>query len=490
MNCLILLSLSMAMFGQGIDANTHAQVSCDARYFLEQAIGSAREIKGVEKRIAVLQVIASAYAKAGDHQTAAGILAQCARMARSLQDRDGVLFWIVMAQNELGDFKGALETVERMASGSRDGARMQIGLSVASAGQYQRAREIAKTLKDEFYRNAIFEEIAYTQAKSGKLDAALQTVADFEDERAAPAAGARILIVELLTESGNIGDAIRVARLIKTPGVKLNALRKIATAQLDAGDRAAARITFEQARQLAKDENESSPFLVVLEARLRDIDGAVAAAKAFIDRSERNDTLRQIATVQARNGRFEEALKLLRLTEADMEMEFALKDIAIIQAKAGDIRGALKMLECARDHYVLSTSLERIARLQFKACDCQGGRASLLRAVEAAKSVEVGGGTKVIVLRKIATAQAETGDLNQARITFRQSLQATRVYKDEDYRASLGMEIARAQAKTCLTEEAVHWSCRSSSPIIRAYAFVGVASGILDRKHKVVKGAR
>ena len=112
-----------------------------------------------------------------------------------------------MAQSELGDFKRALETVERMESGSRDGALSEIFVAVALTGQYKRAGAIAKGVNDQFSKASIFVWIADAQAGRGATDAALRTATKLVGHPMR--ATALMLIVVSRLESGNIGAAHR-----------------------------------------------------------------------------------------------------------------------------------------------------------------------------------------------------------------------------------------------------------------------------------------
>jgi hypothetical protein len=123
--------------------------------------------------------------------------------------------------------------------------------------------------------------------------------------------------------------------------------------------------------------------------------------------------------------------------------------------------------------------LRQLATIQIGKCDCSGAIATLTQAVEAARRVDVGGGTQVILLRETAIAQTQAGDLDSATQTFRRANAAIEAYEDPHYRAKLIATVAKAQAANGLSKDVKEWARKQPMPMIRARALIGLVEGML-----------
>ena len=189
----------------------------------------------------------------------------------------------------------------------------------------------------------------------------------------------------------------------------------------------------------------------------------------------------QIATVFAKSGRCSEALQLLPLIEKTPGIDEVRRETAMALAQAGNMADAASTAETIGNHYIRSKAWRQIGASQSKA-DRKGASQSLYKALLAAQKLPAAGGTDVIALQEVAQTQAEMGDLDPARATFRLALEAIHRYEDEHYQSQLVFDVAHAFAKSLDSIEIREWALMQSSPLVAACSLIGAVEGRLDSK--------
>ena len=228
------------------------------------------------------------------------------------------------AQVEVGDFAGAMETLEQIPPEHRALGYTDIAYAQARAGDIAEAMETASRITNPFFRGKAYIPIAEEQAWSG-----------------------------------NIAGAKATASRITYWGQKNEAYSIIASWQAKAGDKSGARESIAQAQESAAriedgdDKREAYIRIAEAQAEAGDFAGAKATAARFIDTEfhmslyfagdARSRTYKYIALKQAKAGDIAGAKATAALITE--EKSSAYEKIAIAQAKVGDIAGARKTAE-------------------------------------------------------------------------------------------------------------------------------------------------
>lgn len=453
------------------------------RKLLEEASRLAPTIKDTVERIGLFGQIAASWTAAGDCQAAAKVFAEAVRLATTYEDeaeRDGCLMTIAWQQAELGNIPEALHTVDLIKT-RKDGALLQISGSAANAGQHKEARELANRIKDTSLRETALNGIANAQAQAGDVDGALVIAAQIKDPSRKDGALAMIALSRI--EAGDIASAVRVGELITNAVLKSRILIEFAILQHKGGDPATAQVSLQSALQLLNDmPGDMAAMVAGAQAKVGDIAGALRTAKAIQDPLSRDATLGEISGLQAERIDIAVAMKSVDMIEDLTQRDIALKGVAIAQAKGKNFAGAMHTATSIGVQYLRASALEEIAKVQYKTCNKGAARRSLQQALEAAKTIEIGGGTNVIALWEVALLQAEMCDQDTARNTFRRAREAVQLYEDESYRATLLQDVAKAQAKAGQAQDAYVCAGQVSSPLVRAFSIMGIVQGMLERR--------
>ena len=233
------------------------------------------------------------------------------------------------AQVEVGDFAGAMETLEQIPPEHRALGYTDIAYAQARAGDIAEAMETASRITNPFFRGKAYIPIAEEQAWSG-----------------------------------NIAGAKATASRITYWGQKNEAYSIIAKAQAKAGDKSGSRKSIAQAQKFAagiKDEDDKrKAYIRVAEAQAYagDFAGAKATAARFIDTEfhwpfftgdDRSRTYEYIALKQAKAGDIAGAWETTTRIISEDDKSIAYSAIAKLQAKAGDITGARESIARARE---------------------------------------------------------------------------------------------------------------------------------------------
>jgi tetratricopeptide (TPR) repeat protein/peroxiredoxin len=300
-------------------------------------------------------------------------------------------------------------------------------------------------------------------------------------------------------------------------------LVRLALIQLEAGDRAAAGQSLKQAIQSAErieqaaSRHDLMQFIGHIQGEAGDVAGGRLTAIAC--GPQRVGVLADLAVGQAKAGDTSGALATLKSvgSEDDESVHWAaarvLPEVALAQARSSDWNAAKRTTDRAlaafdrtRKELRDPKNLARIALAQAKAEDREGSRATFARALRDADDAEDFPAAEF--LARLARAQCETGDeaaarksLNEAtgRIAGRghnpdvddlltqafldlgdldKALETARNAHNDQGGLSLSPDIvrqlARAESRSGDASRALGWVTKETSPVLRAYALLGV----------------
>ena len=325
------------------------------------------------------------------------------------------------AQVEVGDFAGAMETLEQIPPEHRALGYTDIAYAQARAGDIAEAMETASRITNPFFRGKAYIPIAEEQAWSG-----------------------------------NIAGAKATASRITYWGQKNEAYSIIAKAQAKAGDKSGSRKSIAQAQKFAagiKDEDDKrKAYIRVAEAQAYagDFAGAKATAARFID----TEFHWPFFTGDDRSRTYEY--------------------IALKQAKAGDIAGAWETTTRIISEDDKSIAYSAIAKLQAKAGDITGARESIARAREIAARIKSENLDKVRAYIGIAEKQAEAGDITGARELIAQAQESAARLKSDSERGWADRKIAELEEAV---ELKAHWNDEIEDWTELVGSFIGAFMG-------------
>jgi RNA polymerase sigma factor (sigma-70 family) len=416
---------------------------------LDQALAAAAAVKDPEQKARLLIVVAKAQAKARALPTALKTLQRAFELGNALpiesvEDflvRDGVLSGVSDAQADMGDFDGALKTLE--------------------ADRKPKADDGSATVL--FWKNSIADaraRIAYAQARAGKYKEALEAVSRIDDERSG-FFKCRVLMetARAQAQAGDWKQAQTTVKSIEHEGLRIPAWVGLAKLQAKAGMRDAARASIAEGLKAVPPDTPDDNFR----------------------QSYRAEGLQGIALAQADMGDLKIAL---RTADSIPESRFPYKAVtlALLRARAGDYKGAKDAAREIDGGLPRATAFLNIARAQAGAKDFKG-------AMETADAI-LRPFSKAVGYLEIAEAQARAGDRGGATKTFAkvrelaEAVPETPDTSDPDrvsVRPRLLQRLASAEAEVGEEKAAQTWIDKLSSPNLRAWAFVGLADGIAKR---------
>jgi len=522
-----------------------AQVQTDTRSILRQGAEAASEV-APSRAVLLLSDIAAAQAKLGDRRQAMKTLERACEIALrncDEQTRPTVLAEHAVKTAEIGDVDGALRIVGSI--GQPDDAayaRHLIAPIQARAGDLNGALQTIESIggkTKETLQAFALESIAEFQAESGDFDEALQTAkriaaisVDVKDDKKLLDARQRIVflwIAVVQARSGRIEQSLQTVEAINDDVVKSHALKDVAEVQADSGQQKSARRLLKQAASVAKAAklDEHLAWIAADQAQAGDIRGAQQTTSAVAAGADKACALLEISAAQQKAGDQAAATRTLQegvrmLESSDVESYgYALADIAATLAAAGNTEGslqvvaaikndpagayameaivvdqverakpehALQIADMVKDGYQRAFAFREIA-VALANAESPLADEAFQKAVAAARTVEIGGGTDVIALWEIGSAQAMAGKLTASRKTFRRARKTAMAYTEEEYVAELLQDIATAQAAGGDVEGTLAWASTLDTSIKKAHALLGAALGILQRREHQPKRA-
>lgn len=376
-------------------------------------------------------------------------------------------------------------------------AQIKSGDLDAGRSTFKQALQVANAIADDLFRSAEIRLIASRQAIAGDIEGASQI--ENVNENPLFVRNSKIAQATDQVTRGDLHGAIETYHGIGSiePGNRkgdLALLRSIASAQALAGDREAARKTFQEAIDYALTAYDRSGFPITL----------------------RTDALVSIGVAQVRSGfledaraSFRQARETIQLPGSNLVRPGLLQVILLAEAESGFTEEALREIESIKEHVSKSDLLAlflTIAEVKENSGHKKSARLFLDEAINLVKEInspyhKVKGMDEITTLQvksgdlkgafrtanlfsdreikeptlvAIAIALAEQGDLNRAVQT---AALASHEYKVEFFKA-----MAVAEARRGNFEEALGWSLIQTSPTERLSSLLEVVKLSEPRK--------
>jgi tetratricopeptide (TPR) repeat protein len=418
-------------------------------------------------------------------------------------------------------------------------AQLKGGDHKAAKETSMRAAQVARTIPAGGREALYFVTIAMDLFAAGDLEVATGLLREGL-QRAQKITGETWLFVPLATAFARIGEeklAFQIVDGMDTSGDeyqnKLSALRNIASIQKRKGDFIALAKTIEQQLRLldqilqraeiGKDEAKRDALLgeiSLTQALAGDIQGALAMAEAIQDRTKKKDALNFLGTTLSERGNtVNEAIESENHTEDPEKRSYAFQDIAKKQVTLGDLdAAAVSLQESYRSALMMDGpirlkvfALNKIAIAFGEIGNKEKARNVLLEALKITlemKDIFEQGD----LLQKITQAQAQMGAFEEAiqtiaaindtpanqtwiefawgdialayskRGAMKEAFSAVeRIPKDRLWRVETLGNIGTIQAKDRDSSTALEWAMQQPSPSSRARVLLGIAKGLLER---------
>ena len=287
-----------------------------------------------------------------------------------------------------------------------------LGLEVSNmGGELDEDVPIVRAVRDAYYGLAL-GIVAETQAKSGALEAALNTADGIKN------AGRRSLALSLiagaLVDLGQIDTAHEIANGIEDGDKRDLILSDIAKAQTESGQLDAALETTHEITSLdERDPVLSSVATAQIEADR--IDEAFGIANTIEDRTERNSVLGHVAIAQAEAGKFDTALETIEGLDETSWLNEVLAATAATQAETGDFESALTTAQGIEDPDWQRRALINIAVAQGEAGEGDAARDTFDAVLATAK--ESAGSRRYHALSDLANSLADAREFDRALVT-------------------------------------------------------------------------
>ncbi|MDC4224836.1 MAG: hypothetical protein MPW15_11560 [Candidatus Manganitrophus sp.] len=379
-------------------------------------------------------------------------------------------------------------------------AQIKSGDLDAGRSTFKQALQVANAIADDLFRSAEIRLIARSQAIAGDIEGASQIENVNEDPLFVR--NSKIAQATDQVTRGDLHGAIETYHGIGSiePGNRkgdLALLRSIASGQALAGDREAARKTFQEAIDYALTAYDRSGFPITLRTDALVSIGVAQVRSGFLEDARasfrkaretiqlpgsdlvRPGLLRMILLAEAESGFTEEALREIEYIKehgSKSEVEDLLGlflSIVEVKENSGHKKSArlfwdeaINLVKEMDSPYHKVKGMGEITTLQVKSGDLKGA----FRTADLFSGREI----KEPTLVAIAIALAEQGDLNRAVQT---AALASHEYKIEFFKA-----MAVAEARRGNFEEALGWSLIQTSPTERLSSLLEVVKLSEPRK--------
>ncbi len=347
---------------------------------LRGAMRTAACIADHQSKVSTLIDIAIAQADKGNRGDARRTIAQAYKIATTVRGKRRV--WLLAdlsaAQARAGDIPGALRTAGAIRGQAEEAPFRKIAVSLAQAGDFRRAIDIAKGMSESYLKALSLTEIALAQAKGGHRGPALATcrlayecTAPLRDQSDRDT----ILrhIVSAQAEAGSITGALRTVARIEKAHERDNGIDAIAMAYARAGEAKRALRTAMRVRDLEDRTGVIGGIAVVLARAGNHISAETAFGRVRLicrrlrDAASKASCFHDLAWDLADARYFREALGSASTIAQPEERTSALCLVAVAQANAGEIQWALETLAPLADDEYKASALGYIAVARAKA---------------------------------------------------------------------------------------------------------------------------
>ena len=374
---------------------------------LNDACQMTKGIKLDARRVLTLVRLADRYTQAGEKQEAIKILSEALDELKTLKydyrkDPD-LMRW------GPGILMPSLPFLKRRQQEAyvKDYIRSEIAINFAEAGEYERALEIAKGLKDLFGRTGTLEEIAYFYLDDGQYEEALNVINGIGNKIHRDDTLSHIAYK--FADAGQYDYAVRSAKLITHKPLACLVLANIADKQWKAGKEDEAKKAFSEVSHVAQSMKGAG------------IDSA--------------DILLKISSAYIKAGQREEAIKILHQafqivnrTRDDHEKLSRFEAIGKQSLEVNHYDLAFQVVEALKDKHWKSMILGEAAVTYAKNGEGKKAEETLSRALQEARGIE-DDSWRALTLQNVAAYYAAVGQYQKA-IQIAQSIEQNIDYKN------------------------------------------------------------
>jgi RNA polymerase sigma factor (sigma-70 family) len=331
-----------------------------ARNRLEkEALRAAGMVKDKETKLRVgrlvLEELALAYA-------AAGKIPESLRVIEQMKDPSSQI--TAFLGSRLGPSWGECPFYPGVAL-----AQAKAGDKAEAVKTLERAAKLVEALpRDEpVSRFQALTALACVQARLGEFTAARKTAEGISIQRELRRASALATLVRQLARAGLAKEAMKEIDRLPVGETKVYALMHYGAGQAEAGDRKAARASFEQAHRLIGNlqRQGSAIDLATVRADAEDYEGAIQTADAYFPDNDLGYA--NIANSHAKAGDFKGALEVAEKIKDGPGQGpgwwklIALRYTAKCQAQRGESKAALKWIDRLDSHIARAYALTGLA---------------------------------------------------------------------------------------------------------------------------------
>lgn len=434
---------------------------------------------------------------------AAGHTAAAAELVPRIDSlwRNGAWQVVARAQADAGDFDGALESARRIDYlGSRADALCDISSAQARAGHFAAGVATAREIGDEYGEKEKklnqLRILAQMQAEAGDLRGALEAATSIEHEVTRDDA-LRYIAVSL-AQSHQFDSALDTGRMIQDEATRAGALVDIALARAEAGDLDQARseftftldlITGALVRITSNAQRRTGQRIIMnsggrpghVPDPISELDEFNSTLAAGREAEPFWKVMEKLAIARAQASDFASAFETVERLKYDLVKARVLREIAVAQLRAGypdearstfaralqlDGGSAVDRLTPDEARLVEPSTAIAIAKEKCNPMFLSMRLGDIALAFTKRGDLSAGLGCARLVsnwiersdlLRKIAAALAEAGDLERARVVFSEAFGVIQEKTSEPEHV-IASEQLRGKLDACSDDEARAWA--------------------------------
>jgi tetratricopeptide (TPR) repeat protein len=409
----------------------------------------------------------------------------------------------------------ASELVETIPEPNQSSAAINIAGQQARSGDLQGALATAHLLKNPRLQAQAFGSIASVMDYVGNLDGALSLVNSSIEGQSKNNSYATLANAH--AARGDIEGALRISRLIlHDPNQLVQALTFIASEQWKSGDRSGALGVLNNAAAIAEQARKEQPFLATLFMGIAHIQsemGETSAAASTMshfsdiihqsrDPASKTNFLPSLAMGLTGIGDLVGALSVLNELPPSTNRDVPLMSLSRQLAESGNMPDALEIVSRISDAHMKAVGLQEIAEVQ----EDSGNTVAVVETLALIPDMS----KRATALASLALTQAEKGDAaagNTVQLAWeaanKSAATPTHVFEFIAVtRALLGDHTGAIEGIQHLEPDARQWPLwnittwmseagnsagalilaeSENSPLPKAYALIGTASGMLNR---------
>ena len=456
---LLVILVSLFLF----NIPSFASISDQARELLRKASGIVAAEEGYKRSNAIRDLV-MAQSNLGDWSGAL----KTVELEEDLRFKDQALTWVVLAKARGGDFESAYELAKTHSKNvNRDHLMNVVARAAAEQGHFKRAFSVAKEISDESGHWVwVRSWIAIAQVKKGNMQGALETGGQVAKYHAYIWSN----IFREYAKSGDLNMAVNFSKELPEYWEKGYAQLGIVWGRLGIDDIDGAKST---AKIIEWIHPRGLAFIAIANKQIEE--GLLQEARKSLKKAQRailkmplgevrGDALWQLATVQAKTN----DIKSARLTAGEISTRghwaSAIRDIAHVQAKSGDYAGALQTSEGFED-FAFPSPFQFIVQEQVRNGDINE---ALSTALGTPKEF------RVAALAEVASEKAKVGDIQGI-------LMAITEFSDEEKGSVLSM-VAKGMAQARQYKKAMDTIANIQVPYLQQRALELVAGVQFEQK--------